>query len=266
MALPVRARRRNLSVWMASGALVLGACTLCIFDRPTSLPPPRIDEPSSSAASTPRISTWAVIRPVAQAYSDPRPLAFRERLEATKPLEAALTRAFLPPASQVILARPMRMAHVAPGRTPQACLAQAVYYEARGEPAEGQAAVAQVVLNRTRSGRHPADVCAAVFEGASRPGCQFSFACDPRLGRRALETGAWRRAQGVAAEVLAGRGPSGLETAVNYHADSVRPRWAAQLQRTAEIGRHIFYASTRAATRALAGWAFTPPAPPTSGA
>ena len=59
------------------------------------------------------------------------------------------------------------------------CLAEAIYFEARSEPEAGQAAVAQVVLNRVRSGIYPTDVCGVVYQDANRPfACQFSFACE----------------------------------------------------------------------------------------
>lgn len=190
-----------------------------------------------------------------------RRTVFFARVAALRPLQDALRRAFAPPFPPPSAHTPVRTARLARGGTAEACLTQAVYYEARGEPAEGQAAVAQVVLNRSRSRRHPSGLCDVVFEGAARPGCQFSFACDARLAHGRVDPAAWRRAQQAAAAALAGHGRPDLETALNYHADYVRPRWAAQLQRTAEIGRHIFYASTRPIARALQGWTFAPAAP-----
>ena len=70
------------------------------------------------------------------------------------------------------------------------CLADAVYYEARGETPSGQAAVAQVVMNRVRHPAFPKSICGVVFQGAyNRTGCQFSFACDGSM-RRARDIGA----------------------------------------------------------------------------
>ena len=83
------------------------------------------------------------------------------------------------------------------------CLTQAVYFEARGETPAGQAAVAQVVLNRVRHPAFPKSVCAVVFQGAGRHGCQFSFACDGST-QRGREAGAWRRAQTIASRALDG--------------------------------------------------------------
>ena len=82
------------------------------------------------------------------------------------------------------------------------CLTQAVYYEARGEPREGQVGVAQVVMNRVNSGRYPASVCAVVFQGAGRPGCQFSFACEGNRQGGPVNSASWARSQAVAQEVL----------------------------------------------------------------
>ena len=184
----------------------------------------------------------ASIAPVLRGPQQPE--LFRARLLALAPFETALRRAFASGEAVVRGARPQFAgATVRAGATPQACLTQAVYYEARGEPETGQAAVAQVVLNRARSGVHPASVCGVVFEGARRRGCQFSFACDRRLGGRRVDPASWRRAEVVATAALAGREDAGLRRAMNYHADYVRPGWASRLHRAAEIGRHIFYAA-----------------------
>ncbi len=111
------------------------------------------------------------------------------------------------------------------------CLARAVYYEARGEPLHGQAAVAHVILNRTRSGRFPASVCGVV----DQPG-QFTF----RAGRPERRHPAqWARAQKLAAQALAGELPNPVGSALFFHADHVSPGW--RRPRVAEIGNHIFY-------------------------
>lgn len=121
------------------------------------------------------------------------------------------------------------------------CLTQAIYYEARNESEEGQAAVAEVVLNRTRSGRYPRQVCAVVYQRNSRT-CQFTFTCDGSIGRRAASPVAWARAERIAREALGGRKAAGLpDHSVNYHANYVRPSWGKRLQRVRQIGAHIFY-------------------------
>ena len=138
---------------------------------------------------------------------------------------------------------------IRPGTTPLECLTQAVYYEARGEPREGQVGVAQVVMNRVSSGRYPASVCAVVFQGAGRPGCQFSFACEGNRQGGPVNPASWARSQAVAQEVLASaRGPNAAPTgADHFHADYVQPKWSSQMQRLAQIGRHIFFNSGQTA-------------------
>ncbi|HEX8061594.1 MAG TPA: cell wall hydrolase [Allosphingosinicella sp.] len=121
------------------------------------------------------------------------------------------------------------------------CLTAAVYYEARSESAEGQRAVAQVVLNRVRHPAFPKSVCGVVYQGSNRrTGCQFSFTCDGSLRAR-REPLAWGRARRVAGAALAGSvfGPVGHAT--HYHASYVTPWWAASLTRAVTVGSHIFY-------------------------
>lgn len=121
------------------------------------------------------------------------------------------------------------------------CLATAIAYEAGYEPINGRRAVADVILNRTRSGFHPATICGVVYEGSSRrTGCQFTFTCDGSL-RRALPARVVDEARQIADEALSGLSPSQIGGAVNYHADYVNPYWASSMLRVAKIGRHIFY-------------------------
>src|SRR3546814_8534020 len=80
---------------------------------------------------------------------------------------------------------------------------QAIYYEAATESDSGKAAVAQVILNRLRHPAFPRTVCGVVYQGSSRPGCQFSFTCDGSI-RRAPVPALWRRAAEIARAALAG--------------------------------------------------------------
>jgi len=120
------------------------------------------------------------------------------------------------------------------------CLTQAVYFEARGETARGQAAVAQVVMNRVASPSFPKTVCGVVFQGAASHGCQFSFACDGSM-RHGLETDAWDRARQVAERALSGRVLADIGGATHFHTTSVRPDWGPQMLRVAQVGLHVFY-------------------------
>ncbi|GAA0211999.1 hypothetical protein QOZ96_002405 [Brevundimonas nasdae] len=121
------------------------------------------------------------------------------------------------------------------------CLAAAVYYEAASETTEGQAAVAQVVLNRVRHPAYPSTVCGVVFQGSERPtGCQFSFTCDGAMNRVPSIEG-WARAKAVASSALNGSVAAGVGMATHYHTDYVAPYWAERLVKMRQIGAHIFY-------------------------
>ncbi|MET7246084.1 cell wall hydrolase [Methylobacterium sp. EM32] len=124
----------------------------------------------------------------------------------------------------------------------QRCLAEAVYFEARGEPEQGQAAVAQVVLNRAKSGLYPANICGVVYQNRHRyMGCQFSFACEGK-SLRITDDASWQVATRVAQSVVEGRTYlADVGGATHYHADYVKPRWSRRLRKMDVIGRHIFY-------------------------
>ena len=120
------------------------------------------------------------------------------------------------------------------------CLSQAVYYEARGESAAGQAAVAQVVLNRVRHPAFPKSVCAVVFQGARTASCQFSFACDG-ASHHPIEGAAWRRAEQVAAKAMGGSVMAEVGNATHFHVAGLSTDWGPHLMKVAQIGSHIFY-------------------------
>ena len=122
------------------------------------------------------------------------------------------------------------------------CLSEALYYEARGEGRMGEQAVAEVVFHRMNAGHYGHSICAVVYEGSSRQGCQFSFTCNGDLNRP-REASAWKKSEQLAAQILTGEAPLGNATggATSYHAVSVRPYWAPTLVKTAQIGNHIFY-------------------------
>ena len=121
------------------------------------------------------------------------------------------------------------------------CLAQAVYYESAREPALGQEAVAQVVLNRLRHPAYPKSVCGVVYQGAARAtGCQFTFTCDGSLVHPP-PAGMWTQAQAVARRALAGFVVKQVGSATHYHAAYVAPYWAPTLVKMKQIGQHIFY-------------------------
>lgn len=135
------------------------------------------------------------------------------------------------------------------------CLAKNIYFEARGEPVQGQIAVAQVTMNRVNSDLFPDTVCGVVTQGPINQWalthqnreipllhkCQFSWYCDgksdtPRNGA------AWNRAKQLASEVLADQVPDVSQGTKWFHATYVNPQWhRTQLQPVTTIGNHVFY-------------------------
>lgn len=124
----------------------------------------------------------------------------------------------------------------------QTCLAQSIYFEARGETVMGQAAVAQVVLNRVKNPAYPKSICGVVYQNEKwRNRCQFSFACDGRP-ERVRSQSAWKRAKQLARDVTNGKvWLKAVGDSTHYHATYVKPRWSRYMKRTDRIGRHIFY-------------------------
>lgn len=119
------------------------------------------------------------------------------------------------------------------------CLAQAVYFEARGESIKGQFAVAEVILNRVASPLYPRTVCRVVHQGGSK-GCQFSFTCDGRKDR-IRDREAFAVAGKIARVMLDGAARTLTDGATHFHTKNVRPRWSHRMPRTASIGAHMFY-------------------------
>jgi spore germination cell wall hydrolase CwlJ-like protein len=122
------------------------------------------------------------------------------------------------------------------------CLSEVLYFEARGEGDKGQKAVAEVVFHRMNSGNFGHSICAVVYEGSGHPGCQFSFTCNGDLNRE-KEARAWTESERLAAEILTDQAWRKDSTggATNYHASSVSPDWAPTLEKTGQIGNHVFY-------------------------
>ena len=114
------------------------------------------------------------------------------------------------------------------------CLARNIYFEARGEPAAGQYAVAEVTMNRKASRFFPRSVCAVVYEKSA-----FSWTASVSLAEPGGEE--WERAGQIAEAVYYQRYTPVLNGALYYHAAYVSPEWAKEKRRVARIGAHIFY-------------------------
>ena len=122
------------------------------------------------------------------------------------------------------------------------CLAEAVYFESRGEAVRGQMAVAQVVMNRVFSGKYPDTVCGVVYQNKYRHfACQFTFACDnnPDVIR---EPEMWERAKKISKAMLDGQiWLPEVGKSTHYHAYWVRPSWVAEMKKMYKTGVHTFY-------------------------
>jgi spore germination cell wall hydrolase CwlJ-like protein len=161
-------------------------------------------------------------------------IAVQQEATPTAPANVSFLRPAVPEPSA-----PLAAAH---DRTPPDldCLTAAVYYEARGESQAGQAAVAQVVLNRVRHRGFPKSVCGVVYQGADEGECQFSFACDGSMDR-SRDNSAWGRARAVAGRALSGYVMGAVGGATHYHAASLGEIWGGALIQVAQVGQHIFY-------------------------
>ena len=124
----------------------------------------------------------------------------------------------------------------------QQCLASGIYFEARGESVKGQAAVAQVILNRVRNPAYPKTICGVVYQNKDwRNRCQFSFACD-NIKDRINSERHWKMAREVAMATTAGKiWLTEVGSATHYHAVYVRPAWGKSMKKVGRIGLHVFY-------------------------
>jgi Cell Wall Hydrolase len=122
------------------------------------------------------------------------------------------------------------------------CLAEAIYFEARGEAVRGQIAVAQVVLNRAFSGKYPETVCGVVYQNKHRHlACQFTFACDNNADV-VREPDMWDRARKIAKAMLDGQlWLPEVNRSTHYHAYWVRPSWVSEMKKQYKFGVHTFY-------------------------
>jgi spore germination cell wall hydrolase CwlJ-like protein len=117
----------------------------------------------------------------------------------------------------------------------QECLAGAIYFEAKGEPLEGQLAVAEVVINRAKSGRYPTTLCGVIKQKS-----QFSFIRGGRFPPIQKSSAAWRKAIAISHVAMQDLAESRAGSAMFFHATYVSPSWRG-LKRVAQVGNHIFY-------------------------
>ena len=114
------------------------------------------------------------------------------------------------------------------------CLAKNIYMEARGEPVEGQIAVAQVTINRVRSGAFGSSICKVVYAKN-----QFSWTLDKR--KKVTSNKEWDASMALAVNVLSGKSHIPNFNALYFHTKQVRPKWAKSKTKVTTISNHIFY-------------------------
>ncbi|MFW2831426.1 cell wall hydrolase [Sphingomonas sp. ID0503] len=117
----------------------------------------------------------------------------------------------------------------------EACLASTIYYEAKSESLEGQLAVAEVVINRSKSGKFPAGICSVITQPS-----QFGFVRAGRYNTPPQSSAAWKKAVAIARIAMDGEWQSEASDSLYFHAARVRPSWPGA-KRVAQIGAHIFY-------------------------
>jgi spore germination cell wall hydrolase CwlJ-like protein len=134
------------------------------------------------------------------------------------------------------------------------CLAQNIYYEARGSSRADQMGVSDVVLNRVKDSRYPNTICEVVYQGKKKPSwkdptkmvmvrnkCQFSWYCDGKADQPPIGD-AWHNAQMVAYEMVYLYEKVNItDGATHYHAFYVTPAWAKKFTFKGRIGSHMFY-------------------------
>jgi spore germination cell wall hydrolase CwlJ-like protein len=119
------------------------------------------------------------------------------------------------------------------------CLTKNIYYEAASEPWEGKVAVAQVTLNRVKSGKFPSDVCQVIYQKVQSV-CQFSWYCEKDIIKKPINIKAYVESMEVAKQVLLDNvRVRSVKASLFYHADYIDPKWGKQP--VTKIGRHVFY-------------------------
>ncbi len=202
-------------------------------DAPVEIDPAPPAQPALRQAALPP----AALPPAADPAGAPaaQPDAARNATDAEKGEVTAARKGLQSPAERLHLEGTARA-------KAEKCLANAVYFEARGEPVRGQIAVAQVVMNRVFSGFYPDNVCGVVYQNAHRHlACQFTFACSGLSGA-INEPDAWERAKRIAKETLDGKlWLPEVGKATHYHAYWVHPSWVHEMHKLYKLGVHTFY-------------------------
>jgi hypothetical protein len=185
--------------------------------------------------SPPALSPTSIL-PIAQAESAAEPVeATVARAPSAAPVAPVVPVEPEPPVRRSLAQLVSEHSSASTADAEHDCLAGAVYFESKGEPLNGQLSVAEVVLNRARSGRFPASLCGVVKQRG-----QFSFIRGGRFPAIPRATAAWRKAVAIARIALDDTADGAAPKALFFHATRVSPRWRG-LKRIATVGNHVFY-------------------------
>lgn len=207
--------------------VIAAGVAMCVALFSTAQADPVLESRLNALLGTERAAIETVTSARADVLTTPPPAA--ERDISTAPTSLVYDNAFL-------AAQP-----AATGDEQWRCLAEALYFEARGESVRGLFAVAEVILNRVDSAAYPGTVCAVINQGTGRRyACQFTYTCDGHA-EVINEPAAFQRVGKVARLVLDGAPRELTNGATHYHTRAVNPSWASRFPRTATIGFHHFY-------------------------
>jgi hypothetical protein len=234
--MPMTIRRQSILAGIAFSCLSLFGLTSAAVAGPFG------DEAARAVAREQQALTSASERLGAVADSV-RPVARDADITVASrgPVAAELAAATRAPAAGKLSVSALDAMPAVKGDAQWQCLAEAIYFESRGEPISGQIAVAEVVLNRVSSRSFPGSICGVTKQGAgSGRACQFSYACDG-LSDVMKSAVARERSEKLARLMLDGRPRVVTGGATYFHVRTIRPSWSRQFTRTTTIGAHMFY-------------------------
>ncbi len=117
------------------------------------------------------------------------------------------------------------------------CLAENMYYEARGEGKLGVILVANVTLNRAKSAYYPQNVCSVVYQKA-----QFSWTLNKKLAKIPKPEMAYFMA--LAKNITEGtmKIPRKFKDATHYYSNTINtPKWGYKLEYVGYDQHHLFF-------------------------
>ncbi len=205
-------------------AAIIAATTLCIAAG-VGATAPGLAQVTDRTAPADNEANLDQVPTMAEALAD---------LDAEAPAEAETPTESVDDADYASLAAAVAAQPLAVDDAELNCLASGVYYESKGEPLEGQLAVAEVILNRTASGRFPRTVC-----GVLKQRGQFSFVRGGTIPQPPAGSKAWKTALAVAKVARDDHWDSKVGEALYFHARYVSPGW--RRARVGSVGNHIFY-------------------------